>query len=197
MALSLDDVLHGNRAAAEAALRAVGGVVLPELSLEVDVPGVGTLERYFAFLGNTVGQVGLVDPRLHQRLAALLDSPDNERVLRKLQAGRLGFMPVNKRSARKLVADLHAVKLHLPWAFRPMNFDFGARLEELSERRPVAFSVFYSQGIDIGADGTIEVKRVFSLPVQGSAHGTFQEPIFDEMLDEDVGLFIEANVRKA
>ncbi len=197
MALSLDDVLHGDRAAAEAALRAVGGVVLPELALEVDVPGVGTLERHFAYLGNTVGQVGLVDPRLHKRLATLLESPDNEQVLRKLQSGRLGFMPVNKRSACKLNDDLHAVKLHLPWAFRPMNFDFGARLEELSEQRPVAFSVFYSQGIAVGADGTIEVKRVFSLPVQGSAHGTFQEPIFDEMLDEDVGLFFEANVRKA
>jgi hypothetical protein len=196
MSLSLDDVLHADRHAAESALRAVGGVVLPELALEVDVPGVGTLERHFAYLGNTIGQAGLSNRRLHDRMAALLESPDNERVLRKLQAGRLGYMPANKRAARKLVPDLHALHLHLPWAFRPMNFDFGARLEELSERRPVAFTVFYIQGIDISADGTVEVKRVFSLPVQGSAHGTFQEPIFDEMLDEDVGLFIEANVRK-
>ncbi len=193
----LDDVLHPSRAAAESALRSVGGVVVPELSLEVDVPGVGKLERHFAYLGNTVGQTGIPDDRLHQRMTSLLDSPDNERVMRKLQAGRLHYMPLNKRAARKLVDDLHAVGLHLPWAFRPMNFDFGARLEELSDTRPLPFDVFYSQGIDIAGDGAIDVKRVFSLPVKGSAHGTFQEPIFDEMLDEDVGLFMEANVRVA
>lgn len=195
MSLSIQDVLHPSAAEAKRALRAVGGVLLPSLTLEVDVPGVGTLERHFAFLGNTVGMTGLPDPKLHERMATLLESPDNERVQRKLQAGKLQYMPLNKRAARKLAPDLIEVGLHLPWAFRPMNFDFGARLEELADQPPVPFQVFYSQGIDI-ADGAVEVKRVFSLPVKGSAHGTFQEPIFDELLDEDVGLFMEANVLK-
>jgi hypothetical protein len=35
---------------------------------------------------------------------------------------------------------------------------------------------------------------VFSLPVRGSAHSTWQQPIFDEVLDGDVGMFVEADV---
>ena len=40
---------------------------------------------------------------------------------------------------------------------------------------------------------TIELGRVFSLPVEGVASGTWAETIFDDMLDEDIGLFLEAN----
>lgn len=192
--LSLESVLHANEAAAQAALIAVGGVVVPELSLTVDVPGVGALRRHFAYLGNVVATPHLREPIVRRRIMSLLDSPDNERVLNKLESNRLDYMPLNKRAASKLASDLHRVGLHLPWAFRPMNFDFGARLEEFSDSQPLRFHVFYSQGIDIDA-AQVVVKRVFSLPVKGSAHGTFQEPIFDEMLDEDVGLFMEANHR--
>jgi hypothetical protein len=193
----LSSMLFPRREAAVRALEAVGGVVVPELDLSLDVPGLGVIQRTFAYLGNVVEKANFLEnPVLYKRVASVLDSADNERVAKKLEQGRLDYMPVNKRTARKLVPDLHEVGLHLPWAFRPMNFDFGARLEELSERRPFRFRVFYSQRVDISADGeTATVQRVFSLPVQGSAHGTFQEPIFDEMLDEDVGLFIEANVR--
>ena len=193
----MSDMFHASVRQAHMALESVGGVVVPELDLTVDVPGLGSIKRVFAYLGNVVERGDMLpNPILLKRMAPLFESSDNERVAKKLEAGRLDFTPVNKRTARKVVPDLHEIGLHLPWAFRPMNFDFGARLEELSERRPFRFRVFYSQRVDFTPDGeTATVQRVFSLPVQGSAHGTFQEPIFDEMLDEDVGLFIEANLR--
>lgn len=193
--LKMSDMMHADQASARRALENVGGVVVPELSLTVSHPVVGTVRREFAYLGNLVANRSyLPDDTLLRRLSTMLDSPDNERVLRKLEADKIQFMPLNKRTVRKLVDSLHDARVHLPWAFRPMNFDFGARLEERSESQPFRFKVFYSQGVDFSADGTeATVKRVFSLPVQGSAHGTFQEPIFDEMLDEDVGMFMEAN----
>jgi len=193
--LKMSTMTHPDRAAAVRALVAVGGVPVPDLSLQVQHPGLGTVHREFAYLGNLMAPGASVEDRsLLKRLSNMLESPDNERVLRKLEAGRIDYMPLNKRTVRKLVPELHEAGVHLPWAFRPMNFDFGARLEERSESKPFRFKVFYSQGVDISADGAqATVKRVFSLPVQGSAHGTFQEPIFDEMLDEDVGLFLEAN----
>jgi len=193
--VKLSDILHADPDAARSALEAVGGEVIPELALSVEQPGIGTVHRQFAVVGNLVAKRSLlVDDVLLRRLMPMLESPDNERALRKLEEGKLTYMPLNKRTVRKLVSVLHDAGVHLPWAFRPMNFDFGSKLEEYSEARPLPFKVFYSQGIDVG-DEVATVKRVFSLPVQGSAHGTFQEPIFDEMLDEDVGMFIEANHR--
>jgi hypothetical protein len=75
-----------------------------------------------------------------------------------------------------------------------MNFDFGAVIEEEALAGSVTFQAFYSRAIDLSEAGQVRLKRVFSLPVRGSAHGTWQEPIFDEVLDGDVGMFLEANV---
>ena len=75
-----------------------------------------------------------------------------------------------------------------------MNFDFAALANKVHRQSPLPFVVFYSQQIAATAEG-VTVSRLFSLPVEGHAQGTWAEPISDEMLDPDVGLILEANVR--
>jgi hypothetical protein len=195
--LSTESILHGSVSSARAALESVGCDVVGELQLEVDAGPLGKLVRVFGVVGNVVERRSLLrHDILYRRVSHLLESVDNERVAERLDSGRLKFLPMNKRTATKLSYDVHELGLHLPWAFRPMNFDLGVKLEAHAKARPFPFKVYYSRGIDISADGSeVTLKRVFSLPVLGSAHGTFQEPIYDEMLDEDVGLILEANVR--
>jgi len=189
--------LHASVASAKTALESVGCDVVPALQIEVEVAPLGKLVRVFGVVGNLLERQALLqDDVLLRRVRSLLDSDDNDRIADRLLSGRLKFLPTNKRTATKLSLDLHERGLHLPWAFKPMNYDLGVKLEAFAKTRPFPFKVYYSRGIDVSDDGTtVTLKRVFSLPVLGAAHGTFQEPIYDDLLDEDVGLIVEANVR--
>jgi hypothetical protein len=134
------------------------------------------------------------DPVLADRFRGLLNHAENESVADRLRGGRLTFTPVNKETGKRIASDLHARGLHLPWALKPMNFDFGARIAASQREHPLPFAVFYSEAVSFdAAQGTVEPGRLFSMPIFGNARGTWAEPIVGELLDEDVGILIEAD----
>jgi len=193
--LNVDDFLHDHVQDAIAALKRVGAAHEPRFDLEFDSEHFGKIKRVFGVFGNVFDQKGFVeDSRIVDRLLILVEDPDNERIQAKLSSGKMKYTPVNKRAARYIGRDLKGAGVHLPWTWRPMNFDFAALANKVHRQSPLPFIIFYSQQANFRADG-VSVSRIFSLPVEGHAQGTWAEPIADEMLDPDVGLIIEANAR--
>ncbi|MEZ4319051.1 MAG: hypothetical protein R3F61_16165 [Myxococcota bacterium] len=193
--LSPDQFLHANVRDAIEALRRVGADHEPRFDMTVDTPQLGSVRRVFGIFGNVFEKKGYVEePAIVDRLLQLVQDPDNERIEQRLESGKMHYTPVNKRSARYIARDIESAGVHLPWTWRPMNFDFAALASQIHRQSPLPFIIFYSQQAQIAADGA-SLSRVFSLPVEGHAQGTWAEPISDEMLDPDVGLIIEANAR--
>ncbi len=191
----IESIVHDDRARAHDALKALGSQVIDDFELQVRHPVLGMVLRCFGMVPNVLVAAAPRDPLLYEQLQAMIQLPENADIRRRLTDDPVTYTPLNKRTVRRLTPLLHRSRVHLPWAFRPMNFDFGAVIEDAAQSGRVTFQAFYSRAIDVAPDGrTVTLKRVFSLPVRGSAHGTWQEPIFDEMLDADVGMFLEANV---
>ena len=195
MSLTADDFIHSSRADAIAALRRVGAAHDARLALKSDVPGIGPIQRIYGIFGNVTELDGQVaDPVVVNGLLPMVKEIDKERMYGKLQSGRMAYTPVNKRVVRRLAIELLESGLHLPWTWRPMNFDFAATISDAHRKSPLPFLVFYSEQANI-TGGTVSTSRVFSLPIEGLAQGTWAEPIQDELLDPDIGLVSEANYR--
>ncbi|MCB9679802.1 MAG: hypothetical protein H6737_32145 [Alphaproteobacteria bacterium] len=193
--LSPDDFLHASPRDAIQALQRIGADHEPRFDMEVDSPEMGRLKRFFGVLGNVVDKQAYVEePSIVNRLITMLQDPDNDRIYQRLQSSKLKYTPINKRTARLIASDLAANGVHLPWTWRPMNFDFAAVASKVHRQSPLPFIIFYSQQAMFSSGG-VSLGRIFSLPVEGTAQGTWAEPISDEMLDPDVGLVIEANCR--
>ncbi len=193
--LSPDEFLHATVSDAVTALQRVGADHEPRFDMEFESEHLGTVKRVFGILGNVVDKKGYVEePCIVERLLTLVQDVDNERIHNKLTTGKMKYTPVNKRTARYIARDIEGAGVHLPWTWRPMNFDFAALASKIHRQSPLPFIIFYSQQANFSADG-VTVSRIFSLPVEGHAQGTWAEPISDEMLDPDVGLIIEANAR--
>ena len=195
MSLTADDFVHASRQDAIQALKRVGAVHDPRFDLQGNAEGIGDVQRLYGVMGNVVDLEGFVeDPVVVHRLLPLVKDVDNERLFQKLQSSRVAYTPVNKRVVRKLADELLGAGVHLPWTWRPMNFDFAATAASAHQKSPLPFLVFYSQQANFSG-GSVTTSRVFSLPIEGLAQGTWAEPIADELLDPDVGLIIEANCR--
>lgn len=83
---------------------------------------------------------------------------------------------------------------HLPWAFKPMNFDLAAQVARVNRKANFPFRVFYSQNVTFSDLMEAQPGRVFSLPIHEDPRGTWDQTIYEHLLDEDVGLLLEANV---
>ena len=117
---------------AYAALKRVGGIVDERLSMTATYPVVGTIRRHFAILGNAIELAGVVeDNSVLYRIDRHLHSPENSQVLDQLEMGKLDYTPCNKRIVRRVLDDLHQAGVHLPWAFKMMNFDFGMTISKV------------------------------------------------------------------
>jgi hypothetical protein len=182
------------------ALENVGGTVDRRLSMTETYPMIGTIRRHFAILGNAVELEGMVsDDSILYRIQRTLRNPENSHVLEKLHEGRLNFTPCNKRLVRRIVTSMHESGVHLPWAFKMMNFDFGMTISRVQSTMDCyGFSAFYNHLIrmnEVRGEVMISVGRMFSLPINDIAGGTWLETISEEVLDEDLALIMEANSR--
>ncbi|MCB9678728.1 MAG: hypothetical protein H6737_26735 [Alphaproteobacteria bacterium] len=210
--VALTDVLCRDGASARAALELAGCVVEPDLAMTVEHPMLGTIHRMFGVVRNLVAEPDAPDVidgastraqlppeveeqgrRFGQRLVKMLDAPDNDLVADKLRDSRLSYMPANKRIAqtmRKMLGDGGA---HLPWALQPLNLDLSMKVQR--HCKDYGFVVFYSVSVKmpVGSPPSVELGRIFSTPFGVTGFGTWQEPISQEILDEDVGLVLEAN----
>jgi hypothetical protein len=165
------------------------------LNLEVDLPRLGRLQRLFAWLGNVYdARRKAQDPVLVDHFVRLLEDPDNVAIRDRLRKGELSYTPINKHVLQALGPVLMAAGVHLPWAFRPMNFDLGAAVASVHRRSPFAFRVIYSQNVTFSDLQEAVPGRVFSLPVAADPKGTWDQTIYEHLLDEDVGLLLEVNV---
>ncbi len=165
------------------------------LDLVVDVPRLGRVERYFAILGNVFdARRRATDLSLVGPLLDLLDDPDNARVRERLHCGDLRYTPGNKHILLQLGAAVEQAGVHLPWAFKPMNFDLAAQVAKVNRKANFPFRVFYSQNVAFSDLMEAVPGRVFSLPIHEDPRGTWDQTIYEHLLDEDVGLLLEANV---
>jgi hypothetical protein len=198
--LAFSKFLFDSDEAAIAALESVGGTVDRRLSMTATYPVVGSIKRHFAILGNASELDGAVpNDTIMFRIRRALNSPENGRVREKLEEGRLDYTPCNKRLVRRVVGSMHEMGLHLPWAFKMMNFDFGMTISKVQGVNSCyGFSAFYNQLIRMSeseGEVMIDFVRLFSLPINDIAGGTWLETISEEVLDEDLALVIEANSR--
>lgn len=190
-----DEFIHASVDDAIYALRRLGVDHEPRFDMHVEHETLGAVKRVYGVLGNVLEKKGYVEDNLIvDRLMHLVDDPDNDRVRKRLSEGKMAYTPVNKRALRSLSSALERSGVHLPWTWRPMNFDFAALVSKVHRQSPLPFVVFYSQQITPSAGG-VSTGRIFSLPIEGHAQGTWAEPISDEILDPDVGLILEANAR--
>ncbi len=193
--VSVDDILHPSVDDAIHALRRIGVDPEPRFDIVVEHPDVGPIRRVYGVFGNVYDKRSVIEePVILDRLLALVEDPDNARIREKLEAGKMRYTPVNKRALRRIADAIIPHKVHLPWTWRPMNFDFAALANKVHRQSPLPFLVFYSQQVSFKG-ASIHTGRIFSLPVEGHAQGTWAEPIYDELLDPDVGLIIEATAR--
>lgn len=187
--------LYTDRPTAVGRLQRLGLDYDERLDLDVDVPRLGRLKRLFAWLGNVYdARSKAVDPVLVEHFAGLLDDPDNVRVRDRLRRGELRFTPLNKHVLQALGPVLLSAGVHLPWAFRPMNLDLGGAVARVHRREPFPFSVFYSQNVAFSDLQEAVPGRVFSMPVAADPKGTWDQTIYEHLLDEDIGLLLEVNV---
>ena len=215
--LAIQDILYGSATAAEAGLAAVGAIPQPTLRTEFDVPGLGTIVRCFGVMRNNLDTDELTDAgqnldmlafdpvdlsRFHQastaasnRVARMLQRPDNERVVAKLHGGRLKYLPMNRLAARRVELDLAEVGLHLPWSIGGLDVTFGERCRRALQG--YGFVCFFGHLGRIepfnGVPGFRRTREGISVPFGVEGYHTWEAPISDEILDEDVGLLIEAD----
>ena len=212
----LSSVLCVSEEAARVALELAGCTVEPGLAMTVAHPEGGTIHRVFGVLRNLVaddditeevparGAIGYVPVDLPdhvearglvfaEQLVGMLDHPDNDRTRERLYSGTLKYTPINKRVAMRLRKQLGDGGAHLPWGLKPLNLDLSVLVQR--HCNVYGFAVFYSRTAKLlgGEEAMIELKRVFSTPFGVAGFGTWQEPIAQEILDEDVGLVLEAN----
>jgi len=212
----LSSMLCVSEDAARMALQLAGCTVEPGLAMTVAHPAGGTIHRIFGVLRNFVadedvteevparGAIGYIPVDLPDHVEArglafaesivgILDHPDNDRTRERLYSGALKYTPINKRVAMRLRKQLGDGGAHLPWSFKPLNLDLSLRVEQYC--KVYGFAVFYSRTAKLvgSEEVAIELNRVFSTPFGVSGFGTWQEPIAQEILDEDVGLVLEAN----
>ncbi|MCA9568225.1 MAG: hypothetical protein KC656_10295 [Myxococcales bacterium] len=193
--VSADEILHSSVDDAIYALRRIGADPEPRFDITFEQPGFGKIRRVYGIFGNVLEKRGYVEePVILDRLVTLVEDPDNKRIYEKLESGKMSYTPVNKRALRKIGDEILTHGVHLPWTWRPMNFDFAALANKVHRESPLPFIVFYSQQVMFNGSNA-NTSRIFSLPVEGNAQGTWAEPIYDELLDPDVGLIIEANAR--
>jgi hypothetical protein len=188
----LAHVLHPSAHEAIAALEAVGARHVPALDLTADVPGTGRVQRFYGIVGNPLGP-DPADPAVFAPFRAILAQPENAAVSARLRSGALGFCPVNKRLAAALQPTLLARRLHLPWAWRPMNMDFVAHIARHHAATPLPFAAFYSEGVPAVARPGV----LFSMPVSGQTGRTILEPDSDDELDPKLGFVLEADASAA
>ncbi|MEQ1564780.1 MAG: hypothetical protein ABMA64_03995 [Myxococcota bacterium] len=161
---------------------------MPELEIRSTLPGHGPIDRLFGVLSTVEdGPVG-------DLLRPLLALPENRSIASRLADGALGHVPINRWIAQQLSEALLTVGLHLPFTFRPLNSDLAALLERKADLRAIGFRAYFNQGV-LFEGGEIVLRRVFSLPVRGSAQGTEHDPYVDSVLDEDLGVVVEAFAR--
>ncbi len=188
--MRLEALFHANAAAAIAALEAVGARHDPRLDLVTDVAGNGPVARYFGVLqppSVRVKDAGILDP-----FRALLALPVNDWVAEKMESR--SYCPGNKWAVDGLGPALLARRLHIPWALRPMNMDFGALVSRAHRDAPYPFAAWYSATVKI-TDGDVDPGRLFSMPVSGRADRTILEPDEDDTLDSKIGVILEAQAR--
>jgi hypothetical protein len=85
----------------------------------------------------------------------------------------------------------HGGGVHLPFTFRPLSSDLAAKLERVADRRGMRFRAFFNQGVQFDGDDVV-FRRMFSLPVRGTDQGTEHDPYVDSVLDEELGVVVEA-----
>lgn len=211
----LSEVLCKGRDEAQVALELAGCLVEPELAMTESHPMLGTIHRMFGVVTNLADErhqyqdnvisarghlsvdlpeeVASAGQRFAEKLVRMLDDPDNDRVAHKLRSGALAFMPSNKRVAMRLRRSLGDGGAHLPWGLQPLNLDLSMRVQRHCSG--FGFVVFYSRAakLPVGSPPVVELGRVFSTPFGVTGFGTWQEPISQSILDEDVGLLLEAN----
>lgn len=175
-----------SEAEAVSALRGVGATFVPELTQAATHPTRGPCVRRF-------GVVLLLPPDGPIRAAvdALLVHPSNRWLRASLDEGRLRHVPVSRRLAQELAATLPP-PVHLPWTFQPLNADLAGPLEDWAERVRPSFGTYFVQHVE-WADDEVVPRRVFSLPVLGSAEGTLHDAPLVEALDPGVGLLLEVD----
>lgn len=216
--LPLLDILCADKEGARLALESAGCLVEPGLQLSIDHPMIGTIHRMFGVVRNLAGRgdsrmqtIGRGAPRrdggrslpdgevvdggrrLGDRLLRALEDPDNERVAERLLDDQLAYMPGNKSIAARVRTLVGLRGAHLPWSFQALNL--GLSMKVGKHCGDYGFVVFYSEDakFDISSPPNIRVGRVFTTPFGVEGFGTWQEPIGGEILDEDVGLVLEAN----
>ena len=216
-AVGIPGILYGSATAAEAALAAVGAAPQPSLRTSFSVPGFGTITRCFAVVRNNLDFEEVTDAgtnldmlafppsdlsRFHQaatgaarRIERAVRMPDNERVLAKLQGGRLKFLPGNRVVARRVEADLVDVGIHLPWSIGGIDVAFGERCR--TALQGFGFVCYYGHLGRIepynGSPGFRRTREAISIPFGVDGFHTWEAPISDEILDEDIGIVIEAD----
>ena len=217
--IPLQDSLFDSDVEARAALTLAGFDVQNDLTRTTSVEGVGEVIRVYGVLGNaftddeevtdttvptahlnfspTVAlELGKLRERMLNTIERRLGDPDNDRVRRKLLDGRVKYTPMNGSLASALEADLGRCGLHLPWSVNGSDVAFGNTCAKAL--RPYGFVVYYGRlGLmhTRGSGPTFVSARMASVPFGVDGTHSWVPPIHDAVLDEDVGLLVEAIAR--
>lgn len=211
--LDLFDVLCADKAGAEMALESAGCIIEPALQSTIQHPLIGTVHRMFGVVRNladeghhtdrirqhhrsTIGatpdaEVVEGGQRLAERLMRSLDDADNDRVAQRLLDGQLKYMPANKTLAAGVRRAVGIRGAHIPFSFQALNLGLSMKVEKACAG--YGFVVFYSEDAKFDDQTGIRIARLFTTPFGVEGFGTWQEPISQSILDEDVGILLEAN----
>lgn len=179
------------------AIEEIGAQFVPDLSMTV-LHELGAFRRYFGVFKNVLELDDVVDRSIVDRVRPCVEEAMNEEVLRVLERKERSFTPVNKKLVLSLLDPLHALGLHLPWAYRHMNYDLAEVVNAAKRKKRGSFLAYYNQVVGFYPSrkghgrGLVDPRRVYSLMVDGSPKGTWEQMIFDDLLDVDVALIIEA-----
>lgn len=204
---------------AQAAMSASGFEVQQGLTRTVDIDGLGAVTRLYGVLINGFSdeeeatdtsnplQMLRYDPNMLVRLNRVRDKiytaverrladPDNDRVREKLERGRLKYVPCNDALVRSLEGELSRCGLHVPWSMHGFDGDLGRACAR--ELRPFGFVCYYTRlGLVHRKNGEpcFVSARMASNPFGMDVMHSWVPPIHDSILDEDVGLLVEAIAR--
>jgi len=181
------DSFFADREAAIEALASVGAPHDERMDLVVE-HATGRVLRLFGVLSDLTKS-----PSIGGAVAMRLADDLNTETMEEFRSGKLRYAPVNKDIVQRLLPELRARKLHLPWSWRVMNFDLGTRLQELHGAREISFRNVYCRFMEF-KKGRMRLGRIYSLPIGGTANGTWAAMIDTDMVDPDVALVIEANI---
>ena len=215
--LRLDRAFFDSALAARAAICAVGLTPLPDLSRIEEIPGIGKIQRLYGLLGNwfsdtgdmstvasnstellyfnpeVVLKMGKVHQAIGQRIARYVRQPDNERVWAKLKSGKLRYMPCNGALVNRIEPDLAACGLHLPWSVG--GYDTKLAMAANTHLKRYGFVVYYAKlGRVVTRENVVcfQTRRTVSTPFGMDTMHSWAPPIHDGVLDEDVGILVEA-----